>query len=195
MQNGANLVLKPQYGGATLSSFFTSVPVGYAGIASDNAAALVANAGHYNLDLPSDLRGGLSNLLTRASPLDAFGLGLRQRINPWLEGYLDFQQNTNRSFVSTLSVSGTATLAATAPNNPFTTAVKVTISRLLQWLKGKTAHHLMAEFPHIKKQFWGRHMWARGYFCCSSGNVTDEIIAKYIAEQNIDQDEDFRVDG
>jgi putative transposase len=38
-------------------------------------------------------------------------------------------------------------------------------------------------------------MWARGYFCCSSGNVTDEIIAKYIAEENIDQDEDFRVDG
>jgi putative transposase len=30
---------------------------------------------------------------------------------------------------------------------------QVTISRLLQWLKGKTAHHLMAEFPHIKKQF------------------------------------------
>jgi putative transposase len=41
----------------------------------------------------------------------------------------------------------------------------------------------MAEFPHIKKQFWGRHLWARGYFCCSSGNVTDEVIAKYIADQ------------
>ncbi len=55
-----------------------------------------------------------------------------------------------------------------------------TVSRLLQWLKGKTAHHLLAEFPHLKKQFWGRHLWARGYFCCSSGNVTDEVIAKYI---------------
>ena len=32
-------------------------------------------------------------------------------------------------------------------------------------------------------------------FCCSLGNVTDEVIAKYIAEQNIDQDEDFQVDG
>ena len=72
---------------------------------------------------------------------------------------------------------------------------QVTISRLMQWLKGRTAHHLLAEFPHLKKQFWGRHLWARGYFCCSSGNVTDEVIAKYIAEQNIDQDEDFKVDG
>jgi hypothetical protein len=27
------------------------------------------------------------------------------------------------------------------------------------------------------------------------GNVTDEVIAMYIAEQNVNQDEDFRVDG
>jgi putative transposase len=70
---------------------------------------------------------------------------------------------------------------------------QVTIS--MQWLKGRTAHHLLAEFPHLKKQFRGRHLWARGYFCCSSGNVTDDVIAKYIAEQNVDQDEDFKVDG
>ena len=72
---------------------------------------------------------------------------------------------------------------------------QVTISRLLQWLKGKTAHHLMAEFAHLKKQFWGRDLWARGYFCCSSGNVTDEVIAEYIADQNERQDGDFQVDG
>jgi putative transposase len=53
----------------------------------------------------------------------------------------------------------------------------------------------VGKFPHLKKQFLGRHLWSRGYFCCSSGNVTDEVIAKYIAEQNIDQGEDFRVDG
>ena len=37
---------------------------------------------------------------------------------------------------------------------------QVTISRLMQWLKGRTAHHLLLEFPHLKKQFWGRHLWA-----------------------------------
>ena len=72
---------------------------------------------------------------------------------------------------------------------------QVTISRLVQWLKGKTAHHLLAEFPHLKKQFWGRHLWARGYFCCSSGNVTDQMVADYIAGQTTDGDDDFRVDG
>ena len=65
----------------------------------------------------------------------------------------------------------------------------------MQWLKGRAAHHLLAEFPRLKKQFWGRHLWARGYFCCSSGNVTDDAIAKYIAEQNTNVDEDFKVDG
>jgi putative transposase len=72
---------------------------------------------------------------------------------------------------------------------------QVTSRRLLQWLKGKTAYKLLGEFPHLRKTFWGRHLWARGYFCCSSGNVTDEVIAEYIAKQSQDQDEDFKVDG
>ena len=72
---------------------------------------------------------------------------------------------------------------------------QVTISRLLQWLKGKTAYKLLAEFPHLRKTFWGRHIWARGYFCCSTGNVTDEVVAEDIANQSRDQDEDFKVDG
>ena len=69
---------------------------------------------------------------------------------------------------------------------------QVTISRLVQWLKGKTAHHLLGEFPHLKKQFWGRHLWARGYFCCSSGNVTDEIVAEYI-ETRVRRREEMRI--
>jgi len=72
---------------------------------------------------------------------------------------------------------------------------QVTISRLIQWLKGKTAYKLLGEFPYLQKQFWGRHIWACGYFCCSSGNVTDEVIAEYIANQSHDRDDDFKVEG
>jgi REP element-mobilizing transposase RayT len=55
----------------------------------------------------------------------------------------------------------------------------------------------MVESAHGKKQFWRRHLRERGYFCCSSGNVTDEIVAKHIASQNVNegQDEDFKVDS
>jgi putative transposase len=72
---------------------------------------------------------------------------------------------------------------------------QVTISRLLQWLKDKTAYTLWGDFPHLRKAFWGRHLWARGSCCCSWGNVTDEVMAAYIANQSRGQDEDFKVDG
>src|SRR5918997_2555766 len=72
---------------------------------------------------------------------------------------------------------------------------QVTISRLVPRLKGKTAYKLLQEFAPLRKQFWGRHLWARGYFCCSSGNVTDQVIAEYIANQGEPGPEDFRVEG
>jgi putative transposase len=71
----------------------------------------------------------------------------------------------------------------------------VTISRLVQRLKGTTAHKLLHEFGALRKQFWGGHLWARGYFCCSSGNVTDDVIKTYIDNQDHDTDSDFRVEG
>lgn len=140
-RNGANLVLKPEYGGLALPSFFTSVPVGYTGIASDNAAALVTNAGRYNLELPSDQRGGRSFLTTKASPLDSVGLAVRQKMTSWLEGYLDYQRNVNRAASSSLAssqISGRFTLAAAAPNNPFTTAVNVSYPFTGLWSNSRT---------------------------------------------------------
>ena len=67
-------------------------------------------------------------------------------------------------------------------------------SRVMQAIKGKTSHHLLADFRVLKKEFWGRHLWARGYFVATSGNVTDEVIAKYIEMQDVEaQDDEFRI--
>ena len=57
------------------------------------------------------------------------------------------------------------------------------ISKIVQWFKGISSHMLLSEFPHLKKQFWGRHLWARGYLAVSSGNIIDEMIQKCIKEQ------------
>jgi putative transposase len=35
----------------------------------------------------------------------------------------------------------------------------------------------------LRTEFRRRHLWARGYFVCTSGNVTDEVIAEYIRTQ------------
>jgi putative transposase len=70
-------------------------------------------------------------------------------------------------------------------------------SKIMQYIKGKTSRKLMMEFKHIEKQYWGRHLWARGYFVASSGNVTDEVIAEYIRGQDgtepCDGDDNFKV--
>jgi len=70
-------------------------------------------------------------------------------------------------------------------------------SKIMQYIKGKSSRKLMMEFKHIQKQYWGRHLWARGYFVASSGNVTDEAIAEYIRGQDgtkpSDDDDNFQV--
>ena len=57
------------------------------------------------------------------------------------------------------------------------------VSKIMQWLKGISSRVLMSEFTHLKKEFWGRHLWSRGYMAVSSGNVTDEMIQEYIEQQ------------
>ena len=57
------------------------------------------------------------------------------------------------------------------------------VSELVQRLKGRSSRMMMEEFAELKRQYWGRHLWARGYFAASSGNVTDEIIKQSIESQ------------
>ena len=59
------------------------------------------------------------------------------------------------------------------------------VSELVQRLKGRSSRMMMEEFAELKRQYWGRHLWARGYFVASSGKVTDEIVAKYIEKHGL----------
>jgi len=72
---------------------------------------------------------------------------------------------------------------------------QLSVSKVVQYLKGKTSIKLLQEYKHLQKEFWGRHVWARGYFAASSGNITDEMIMEYINKQDMpsSKDDDFRV--
>ena len=59
----------------------------------------------------------------------------------------------------------------------------LSVSRIVQILKGKTSYKLLSENKLLRQKFWGNHLWARGYFAVSSGNITDEMIIEYIKEQ------------
>jgi putative transposase len=67
-------------------------------------------------------------------------------------------------------------------------------SRVMNAIKKKSSTRLMRDFRSLNRTFRGRHLWARGYFVATSGNITDEVIAKYIADQDVEpQDVDFKL--
>lgn len=68
------------------------------------------------------------------------------------------------------------------------------ISKLVQYLKGKSSYKLLSENRQLSKEFWGRHLWGRGYFVATSGNITDEVILDYIKNQDDNTDDgDFTI--
>ena len=72
------------------------------------------------------------------------------------------------------------------------------ISTIVQWMKGISSRVLLAEFPNLRKKFWGKHFWARGYLCVSTGTITDEMVQAYIAEQEgepVNDDSQFQIDN
>jgi putative transposase len=70
----------------------------------------------------------------------------------------------------------------------------VSVSRAVQYLKGKSSHKLLSEYTSLKKRYWGQHLWARGYWVASSGNVTDEVWKAYIENQTVESpDDNFKV--
>ena len=72
----------------------------------------------------------------------------------------------------------------------------ISVSSLMQSLKGKSSRKMMMEYKALSRTFWGRHIWARGYFVASSGNVTDEVIMQYIELQGKEPEEgNFKVEG
>ena len=66
-------------------------------------------------------------------------------------------------------------------------------SQIAQYLKGRSSHLLQDEFPELKKRYWGQHMWARGYFCGTVGEVDEETIRHYIENQGSEEEKNFTI--
>ena len=69
----------------------------------------------------------------------------------------------------------------------------LSVSKMMKNIKGVTSRKLLQDYRELNKQFWGRHLWARGYFAISSGNVTDEVIKAYIEQQDLEKDDEFGI--
>ena len=123
--DGSSLTLKS---GGAVGSPYTFVPQGYAGVASDNGAAFIGNAGRYNFEMADTAQSGgaREGLLTAATRRSAMAT-VRREFTPALAAYLDTsisegeaRSYLNRTFSSAFTVPG-----ATA-TNPFNEDVVVT---------------------------------------------------------------------
>lgn len=59
----------------------------------------------------------------------------------------------------------------------------IAVAKIVQYIKGKSSRKLLMEFEVLRKRYWGQHLWARGYFIVSVGNVNTEDVQRYIEEQ------------
>ena len=74
---------------------------------------------------------------------------------------------------------------------------KMSPSKVMQAIKGKTSHQLLQDSRRLRKEFWGRHLWGRGYFAVTTGKVSDEMVAEYIENQDVEHegDDGFKITG
>ena len=60
----------------------------------------------------------------------------------------------------------------------------VSVSKVVQHLKGKISRKLQMEYSALRNRYWGQHLWARGYFASTIGEVNDAVIRAYIEHQD-----------
>ena len=70
---------------------------------------------------------------------------------------------------------------------------KLSVSEIVKRLKGRSARLLLDEFSELKRRYWGQHLWGIGYGAWSIGNITDEMIQKYLDhhKDNPNSDQNF----
>ena len=60
---------------------------------------------------------------------------------------------------------------------------KNSVAEVVQILKGGTSRVIRKEFPELEEFLWGDSFWADGYFAESVGQADEEVVRKYIKEQ------------
>ena len=61
----------------------------------------------------------------------------------------------------------------------------ISVSKVIQLMKGKSSFVIRKEFPKLKEFFWGKSnsFWSDGYFVETVGQVNEETIKQYIHNQ------------
>ena len=60
---------------------------------------------------------------------------------------------------------------------------KVSVSKLVNRLKGVSSRYLRKHFTDLAECFWGKALWSPSYFSGSCGGAPIDIVRKYIESQ------------
>ncbi len=71
---------------------------------------------------------------------------------------------------------------------------KYAVSAVMGYLKGKLAIRLLQKYERLGKQFWGRHLWGRGY-CVSTVGIDEQRIREYVQWQEKKEQEIEKLQG
>jgi len=61
---------------------------------------------------------------------------------------------------------------------------------VVKYLKGKSARKILQKFPQLRVRVKHGKLWSRDYFVAIEGNVTADIVKKYVEEQWMRNEED-----
>ncbi len=61
----------------------------------------------------------------------------------------------------------------------------MSVSKIVNLMKSDTAYHIWERYPaYLRKHFWKERTFSTdGYFVCSVGNVSEEMLKRYIENQ------------
>jgi len=59
----------------------------------------------------------------------------------------------------------------------------LTIPKFVSTLKSHSSRILRKQFPQLQKKLWGKSFWSNSYFIATTGQVTLDVIKKYVENQ------------
>ena len=59
----------------------------------------------------------------------------------------------------------------------------ISVSKVVQLLKGKSSRIIRKEFPDLQEFYWGDNFWCEGFFVETVGRLNEDAIKAYIKNQ------------
>ena len=65
----------------------------------------------------------------------------------------------------------------------FSTKPSISLTKLINVIKGRSSRLLRKEFPELKKDLWGDAFWSPSYYLATTGNVSLNTLINYVENQ------------